>query len=227
MQLDSTEARVLGVLVEKAFTVQSSYPMTLNALISGSNQKNNRDPLMTLDEDDVLAALDGLRGKGLSREVMMSGSRVPKFKHDARDALSIGSPELVVLTELMLRGPQTVGELRTRAGRMHPLESTDVVSAVLDTLARREIPLVRQLPGGRAPRWVQLLAPDIHPTDGPAEAPAAAVAAVAPAATAPVATAGLPAPSQADLDAVNARLDRLETAVGRILDALGESWPDA
>ncbi|MFK7958937.1 MAG: DUF480 domain-containing protein [Phycisphaerales bacterium] len=226
MQLDRSESRVLGVLVEKAFTVQSAYPMTLNALISGANQKSNRDPMMSMDEDDVLSALDSMRAKGLTREVMLSGSRVPKYKHDARDALSIGSPELVVLTELLLRGPQTVGELRTRASRMHPLESTDVVASVLQSLADRETPLVRQIPGGRAPRWVQLLSPNLHPVESAAAGSSPSPAGTLDHSAAVAAPPAAAAPDPAVLDGLSARLDRLERAVGQILDALGESWPD-
>jgi len=166
--LTSDEARVLGVLIEKAQTTPAQYPLSLNAIATGASQKNNRDPVQEYDEDRAYEAVDSLRKKGYAREVDLAGSRVNKYRHVAREALDIGTPALVVLAELLLRGPQTSGELRTRASRMHPLESVDVVEAVLSAMASQEHPLVRKIPhapGGRAPRWEQLLAPSIHPTD--------------------------------------------------------------
>jgi len=161
------ECRVLGVLIEKAQTTQAQYPLTLNAIVSGCNQKSNRDPVLKLDEDAALRALDGLRSKKLVHELMMSGSRVEKFKHTARDALQVGTNELVLLAEMLMRGPQTVGELRNRAGRMHPLESTSIVENLLHHMMEREPPLVRRYPppaGSRAALYGQLLCPDLHPT---------------------------------------------------------------
>jgi uncharacterized protein YceH (UPF0502 family) len=172
--LTPTECRCLGVLVEKAQTVPGQYPLTLNALNVGCNQKNNRDPVTNLSEDDVLTAMGGLRNKGLAREAMLAGSRVHKYRHVAREALEISTPELIVLTELLLRGPQAVGELRGRAVRMSPagdasLATLEGAQAILDGLAARPEPMVKRLPrrpGERAERWVQLLCPDLHPLDG-------------------------------------------------------------
>lgn len=169
--LTANEARVLGVLVEKALTTPAQYPLTLNAMVVGSNQKNNRHPVTNLSEDVVYDAVDGLRKKGFAREVVLSGSRVPKFRHTAREVLNVETPALVILTELMLRGPESLGELRQNAGRMHPLESLEAVKAVLDELAARPEPLVREFPpppGGRARLYMQLLAPTAHaePTAG-------------------------------------------------------------
>lgn len=182
--LDVVEARVLGTLVEKAHTVPSQYPMTLNAIVAGANQRNNRFPVEEHEEEQVLDALDRLRGKGFVHEVNLAGSRVPKYRHVARERLGIATGELVVLTELLLRGPQTVGELRGRASRMHPLESTEVVSNILESLERREHPLVERLPpapGTRAGRHRHLLGPasgTSSPTSGDiAEVPRPAVAA--------------------------------------------------
>jgi uncharacterized protein YceH (UPF0502 family) len=161
------ECRVLGVLVEKALTTPAQYPLTLLALVSGCNQKSNRHPVTNLDEDSVLAALDSLRGKQLVREVLLSGSRVGKFRHNAREAMGVDTSELIILTELLLRGPQTTGELRGRASRMHPLESLDAVDNLLQSLIGREPPLVRRLPppaGTRAATYAQLVCPDLHPT---------------------------------------------------------------
>ena len=162
------ECRVLGVLVEKALTTPAQYPLTLLALVNGCNQKSNRHPVTNLDEDNVLAALDSLRGKQLVREVLLSGSRVGKFRHNAREAMGVDTSELIILTELLLRGPQTTGELRSRASRMHPLESLDAVDNLLKALIGREQPLVRRLPpapGTRAATYAQLVCPDLHPTD--------------------------------------------------------------
>lgn len=164
--LTANEARVLGVLVEKALTTPAQYPLTLNALVVGANQKNNRHPVTNLTEDQVYDAVDGLRKKGFAREAVLSGSRVPKFRHTAREVLNIETPALVILAELMLRGPESLGELRQNAGRMHPLESLEVVKAVLDELAARPEPLVKEFPpppGGRARLYMQLLAPTAHP----------------------------------------------------------------
>ncbi|MCP3905632.1 MAG: DUF480 domain-containing protein [Planctomycetes bacterium] len=212
------ECRVLGVLIEKAQTTPAQYPLTLNGLITGSNQKSNRLPELALSEDDVLTALDGLRAKSLSREVMMSGSRVEKHRHIARETLEVSTSELVVLAELLLRGPQTVGELRGRASRMHPLESLDTTSAVLDHLMERDPPLVRTVapaPGSRAPRFAQLLCPELHRVEavGPGAEPRAVVA----------------VPSAAPADAeLESRVDRLESDVAelrrsieRLTEALG------
>src|SRR4051812_49801787 len=119
LTLNANEARVLGVLVEKAQTTPAQYPMTLNAMVNGANQKNNREPVTNLSEDQVFEALEGLRTKRLANEVMLSGSRVQKYRHIARESLGIQTSELVILTELLLRGPQTIGELQGRASRMH------------------------------------------------------------------------------------------------------------
>lgn len=169
IQLTADECRVLGVLVEKAQTTPGQYPLTLNGLVLGCNQKNNREPVTELSEDAVLTALDGLRAKALVREAMLSGSRVAKYRHIARETLAVSTEELVVLAELMLRGPQSAGELRGRASRMHPLESLDSVQVVVDRLAARDEPLAEKLPpgpGSRAVRYAQRLCPGLHPVEG-------------------------------------------------------------
>ncbi len=171
VQLNADECRVLGVLVEKAHTTPQQYPLTLNALLNGCNQKSSREPVTNLSEDDVLAAIDGLRSKQLAREAMMSGSRVAKFRHNARETLGVETPELVVLTELLLRGPQTLGELRGRASRMHNLDTLEQVQNILSGLAQRDEPMVRELPaeaGSRARKFTQLLAPQQHAAPSPA-----------------------------------------------------------
>jgi uncharacterized protein len=164
VHLNPTECRVLGVLVEKAHT-SSGYPMSLNAATDGCNQKSNRQPLVNFEEDRVMEALDTLRGKGLVVFADTLGSRVTKFRHNAREVLGVGDNPLVILVELLLRGPQTPGELRSRASRMRPLESLEAVQEALQTLMDRPEPLVRRIPGGRAERFAQLLCPNLHPID--------------------------------------------------------------
>lgn len=217
LSLTPTEARVLGVLIEKAQTVPAQYPITLNALVSGCNQKNNRDPITDLTEDEVLDALDGLRAKKLAAEVMLSGSRVSKYRHNARETLSINTQQLVILAELLLRGPQSLGELRGRASRMHPLESLEAVQGILDSLmnpAEGRDALVRSVPpapGTRATRFAQLLCRDLHPLDSPAAAP------------------GVPRSAVPDLhgriERLERELDQMRTALRTMAERLGQPSP--
>ncbi len=168
-QLLPDECRALGTLIEKAMTTPGQYPLTLNGLVAGINQRSNRDPIVEFDEDRALSAVDGLRSKGFVRDVTSTGARVEKFRHTAGEALERRAPQLALLTELLLRGPQTAGELRGRASRMQPFESLEAVEQTLATLASdgaAATALVRELPplrGTRAPRWMQLLCPDLHP----------------------------------------------------------------
>src|SRR5687768_8855049 len=120
-QLTPNEARALGVLIEKATTTPEQYPLSLNALTNGANQKNNRDPVLSLSEDEIFEAVESLRDKQLAVRVDQAGSRVHKYKHTASETLRCSAGQLAVLAELLLRGPQTLGELRGRASRMHPL----------------------------------------------------------------------------------------------------------
>jgi uncharacterized protein YceH (UPF0502 family) len=211
LTLTPDECRVLGVLIEKALTTPQQYPLSLNALTVGCNQKNCRLPVTDLDEDRVFDAVESLRAKGLVREAMLSGSRVAKFRHVARETLNVETPALVVLAELMLRGPQTAGELRSNASRMHPIESLEALQGVLNSLMQRAEPMVRELPGGHARRYAQLLCPDLHPLDE-RTSPALAGASSPPAS-------GHRASPAAPPD-VSARLDALERQVARLRDAL-------
>jgi uncharacterized protein YceH (UPF0502 family) len=145
--------------------------LSLNAITNGANQKNNRDPVIEMDEDRAFTAVEGLRGKGLAVRVDQAGSRVSKYKHAAGEKLNCRPGEIAILAELMLRGPQTVGEIRGRASRMQPLESLEVVRGLLNALMERGEPLVKELPGGRADRFTQLLAPDAHPITAPSDEP--------------------------------------------------------
>lgn len=160
IQLNPDEARVLGVLVEKGFTTPEQYPLSLNALTAGCNQKNNRDPVLAMTDDQAFDAVESLRAKGLVIRIEAgAGSRVHRFRHNATDAFHVRAGELSVLAELLLRGPQTEGELRGRASRMVPMETLDVAREMLRALMSRDEPLVRELPpapGSRAQRYVQL-----------------------------------------------------------------------
>jgi uncharacterized protein len=157
--LDDVEVRVLGCLIEKELTTPEYYPLTLNALTNACNQKSNRDPVMALAEDEVVRALDGLRFKQLA-VVAADGGRVPKYRHLLAEKLGLVPAELALVCEMMVRGPQTVGELRTRGERMHPFADLAVVEEVLGELMGREQPLVARLPrqpGRKESRYAQLL----------------------------------------------------------------------
>src|SRR5664279_3621894 len=125
IQLDANESRVFGVLVEKALTTPEQYPLTINALTNGANQKSNRYPVLELDEVAIEAALQRLAKKYMVRSVFPMNSRVEKYVHNGKDALGLDATPLAVVAELLLRGPQTPGEIRTHAGRMIPIESLD------------------------------------------------------------------------------------------------------
>ena len=132
LTLDAEEVRVLGSLLEKEITTPEYYPLSLNALLNACNQKSNRDPIVHFDEETLERALYTLREKGLLVSITGAGSRVPKYSHRISEKLNLGRRELAILCELMLRGPQTLGELRTRAERMHPFGDLAEVESVLD-----------------------------------------------------------------------------------------------
>jgi uncharacterized protein len=170
--LSLLECRVLGVLVEKERTVADSYPLSLNALVLGCNQKTARDPVLNASESEVLAAVDDL--KALSLVVEVSGSRVARYEHNLQRVLHVPSQSVAILALLMLRGPQTAAELRLNTERLHRFADISSVEAFLDELAaRRPEPLVVRLPrapGAREARWAHLLG-------GPVEAASASPAA--------------------------------------------------
>jgi uncharacterized protein YceH (UPF0502 family) len=156
--LTALEARVLGVLVEKQATVPDTYPLSLNALVAGCNQKTARVPVMEATEPDVLDALDGLKAMSLVFEG--SGSRVVKFEHNASRALQVPSQAVALLCVLMLRGPQTAAELRLNCERLHRFADISAVEGFLDELAAKTQPMVLKLaraPGERESRWAHLL----------------------------------------------------------------------
>ncbi len=163
MILSLNETRVLGVLCEKQRTVPDSYPMTLNSLLSGCNQKTSRDPVLELTESDVLAALNDLREHSLIIE--QSGSRVARYAHNLERVLQIPTQSSAILTALMLRGPQTAAELRTNCERLHKFADISALEAFLAELSERSagalvIELPRQ-PGARENRWMHLLSGEV------------------------------------------------------------------
>ena len=165
MTINDIEVRVLGSLIEKELTTPEYYPLSLNSLTNACNQKSNRDPIMALAEDDVVRALDSLRFKQL---VVLSadGGRVPKYRHLLAEKLGLIPSEQAIICELLVRGPQTVGELRTRGERMHMFGDLAAVEEVLQELMQREKPLIALLPrqpGRKEGRYAQLFSgmPDV------------------------------------------------------------------
>jgi len=171
LQLSAAEVRVLGALVEKEITTPEYYPLSLNALVNACNQKSNREPVMTLDEDAVQKALRSLTDQSLARSAS-GDSRVAKFEHRLNELYNFHRHEIAVLCVLLLRGPQTPGELRTRTERMYAFEDLEAVHSALNLLMRREPPLVKVLPrqpGTKESRFVHLLSGDAAPEAHPAE----------------------------------------------------------
>src|SRR2546423_9444447 len=168
MNLTEIETRVLGSLIEKQITTPEYYPLTVNALVAACNQKNNRNPVTSYSESEVDDALYTLRDKNLAYVFHGSTSRVPKYKHVAPEVLQLNPAELAVMSVLMLSGPQTVGEIRTRGTRLHNFAGLDEVEETLHALSARETePLVTKLPrqaGQKEARFAHLLsgAPDIE-----------------------------------------------------------------
>ena len=153
--LHPTEVRVLGALVEKEITTPEYYPLTLNALVNACNQKSSREPVVNYSEDTVSQALTLLRNKGLGVRITGAGHRVEKHGHTLGEKLNLGRREMALLCVLMLRGPQTVGELRGRTERMHDFGDLEEVERCLEALAARDPdPLVTTMPRGR---WAHLL----------------------------------------------------------------------
>lgn len=164
--LDDIEARVVGCLVEKDLATPEYYPLTLNALTNACNQKSNRDPVLLLEETDVVRALDSLRQKQMAHQ-SAEGVRAAKYCHNLEAVLNLDPEDLAILAELLLRGPQTVGELRNRAERMHEVGDLQAVEELLQNLMEREEPLVMRLPrqpGRKEHRFAHLLSglPDIE-----------------------------------------------------------------
>jgi uncharacterized protein len=194
--LNATEVRVLGSLIEKELTTPEYYPLSLNALVNACNQKSNRDPVLALEEAEVIKALDSLRFKQFAL-LSGAGGRVSKYRHALVEKFRFSPAELALLCELLVRGPQTVGELRTRGERMHQFSDLAEVEAVLEELQERTPAVVTRLPrqaGRKEPRYCHLFAgePDLSEA--------------------------LPEPGSARVRAVadSGQLDRLETEVSEL-----------
>lgn len=163
-QLNPVETRILGCLVEKQLTTPEVYPLSLNALTLACNQKSNRDPLLDLSEADVIRGVDALREKHLAMMLLQAGSRVPKYSQELGKMFGLEPPALALLCELLVRGPQTSGELRGRASRMVPFACIEAVEEVLASLVNRSEPLVVLLPrqpGRKESRYAHLLSGEI------------------------------------------------------------------
>jgi uncharacterized protein YceH (UPF0502 family) len=195
--LNDVEVRVLGSLIEKQVTTPDYYPLTLNALTNACNQLSNREPVVSYDEKTVASALETLREKNLAYVFYGSDSRVPKYKHVARENLELDDPQLAAMCVLMLRGPQTVGEIKGRTGRLYPFSDLNEVETTLNKLSERESPLVAKLPrqaGRKESRFAQLLSGPVEVDESPREL--------------------RPEPATVEARAENARLAELETQVG-------------
>ena len=164
MVLNEIESRVLGSLIEKDITTPDYYPLSLNALVNACNQKNNRDPVMSLDESAVRQALNTLQEKRLAGPTSSADSRVTKYEHRVQEAFNFTRGETALICVLLLRGPQTPGELRGRTERMHRFEELDDVLSTLQRLIQRDPPLVKVLarqPGTKESRYVHLFSGDV------------------------------------------------------------------
>lgn len=211
--LSAVEGRVLACLAEKAFSTPDVYPLSLNALVAGCNQRNNRNPIMALGPREVEAALDSLRHRRLVVLVSAAEGRVPRFRHCLDSAFPIDPPAIAVLTELLLRGPQTVAELRAHADRLHPLPDLDMVEGLLVAMASPDggllARLLPRLPGRKESRWAQCLA---EAPDGPevASEPLTAVL-------------SLPPEVESRLSSLEREVSSLRAELSALRHSLGES----
>jgi uncharacterized protein YceH (UPF0502 family) len=211
--LSLLETRVLGVLVEKQHTVPDTYPLTLNALVAGCNQKTSRHPILEASEVEVQAAVDHL--KSLSLVVESSGGRVMRFAHNAGRALALPPQSVALLAALFLRGAQTIGELRINTERLHRFSDLSAVQGFLDELAERPAgALVRELPrapGSREARWAHLVSGE----------PSAEMQSAAPAASREAVTVGEIAALKANVDRLEREVAELRETVARLCRELG------
>jgi uncharacterized protein len=206
LNLTEIEARVLGSLIEKDITTPDYYPLSLNALVNACNQKNNRDPVMNLDEETVRQALGTLQEKRLAGPASGADSRVTKFEHRLQEVFNFDRREIAVVCVLLLRGPQTPGELRSRTDRLYHFEALDDVVSTLDRLAQRETPLARVLPrqpGTKESRYMHLFSGEPAIADGTDVARA-------------------PSPASAGSSPAADRLNSLEEEVARLRQELSE-----
>lgn len=176
-ELDAAEARALGALAEKSITTREQYPLTFNSLLLACNQKSSREPVMSLDTETLGRAVESLIGKGFAERQQAPGERVPKFRHDIGKLLGSDDPKLIgVMTVLLLRGPQTPGEIKTRTERLCEFASTAEVEGLLQQLCAAAEPTVARLPrqsGQKETRYMHLFSGPAPEGGGAAEAPAA------------------------------------------------------
>jgi uncharacterized protein YceH (UPF0502 family) len=204
------EARLLGVLIEKALTTPDQYPLSFNSATAGCNQKSNRDPVTSYLQAEVEVAMGGLIQKHLAGRVLQAGSRVEKFRHSAHEGLGLPDGPLAVLAELLMRGPQSAGELRARVARMVEVPGLEDLYRLMEPLLSRGfVERLSPVPGTRAERYAQLLCPNSRP---------------APSAERTSAPAALPAPAAASGSSrgLEARVAELERAVGALQTRLDE-----
>ena len=162
-QLDAPETRVLGSLLEKEIATPEYYPLSVNALVNACNQKSNREPVVSYDDATVETALEGLRAKGLALRISGRDVRVPKHAQRFTEKYNLGRREAALICQLMLRGPQTVGELRGRSERLYTFDDLEAVESTLARLAEMEFAKkLSRLPGSREARWAHLLAGDVE-----------------------------------------------------------------
>jgi uncharacterized protein len=207
--LSELEARVLGALIEKDITTPDYYPLSQNALVNACNQKNNRDPVMTLDESAVRDALATLQEKRMAGPASGADSRVTKFEHRLQEVFNFDRREIAIVCVLLLRGPQTPGELRSRTDRMYHFEALDDVISTLDRLAHRDPPLAAILPrqpGTKESRYTHLFSGEPPISDADES----------------VNVAQTPSPAHAGANATADRLLALEEAVSRLRQELSE-----
>lgn len=211
--LTTIQGRVLGCLLEKERTTPDQYPLTLNALVLACNQSTSRDPVMHLVDHEVETVLAGLKSETLLRYVHPShGRSVTRYRQVADEAWALDPPAAALVAVLLLRGPQTVAELRTRTERMHAFESPEAVETVLRELSLRgSVQLLDRQPGHKEPRWQQLLAEEAEPTSVPAGA---------------VMFGGREAAGSTVAGSTAERLATLEARVARLEAALGDLLPD-
>lgn len=206
--LSPEEVRVLGALIEKETTTPDYYPLTLNGLLNACNQKSNRDPVVSYDESAAHGGLDRLRDRQWAFRVELMDSRVPKYEHSFGKQTGLTVQETAVMCVLMLRGPQTVGEIRGRTGRLYPFEDMNEVEIALESLMEREEPMVMRLPvqpGRKEARYAHLLSGEVEVADEPAVVYAP-----------PPSQSQAPAPVAAD----DGRLDELELEVAQLKEDL-------
>ena len=217
--LNRNQRRVLGVLIEKAKTTPDSYPLSLNGLTTGANQKSNRSPLMNMSADDAEEALDALRGMGAVAEVQ-GGGRVAKYRHYAKDWFSVSGKELAVIAELLLRGSQTVGELRGRAARMEPIKDMAELQPILDGLVAKEL-ILELTPKGRGQMVTHNLF-EPHEMDRVLESAQQAASSAATAAPSKPPAAPAAPRSPATSDGLQKRVDDLERLTRQLSERIAD-----